>query len=150
MDSGCACARQRGAKSSPTAAARGARASPPRTAILVAAARGEAGRLGKRGVEQVFASGWSAALPLFVVRAVARGDGGPSRVSAVAGKRLGGAVARNRARRRLAEAARLHSLPRGLDVVFVARAGLLGASPAELAGQVASAVEEVRRRSADR
>lgn len=122
-----------------------------RTAILVAASRGEAGRLGRRGVEHVFASGWSTAFPLFVVRVRARDDEGPSRVAAISGKRLGGAVARNRARRRLAETVRRHGdLGGGADVVFVARAGLLGASPAELAGQVASAAEVVRRRSADR
>lgn len=122
-----------------------------RAATPARAARGEPGRLGRRGVEQVFASGWSSAFPLFVVRAFARGDDGPARVAAVAGKRLGGAVARNRIRRRLAEAVRLRGgLPGGVDVVFVAREGVKDASPMDLASQAGAAVQEIQQRSADR
>ncbi|WP_443749798.1 ribonuclease P protein component [Asticcacaulis solisilvae] len=60
-----------------------------------------------------------------VVQARNRGEGDEMRVGFTATKKIGGAVVRNRAKRRLREAARallpLHGLP-GHDYVFVARA----------------------------
>ncbi len=47
----------------------------------------------------------------------------PSRLAFVAGRAVGNAVARNRAKRRLREAARLATVPDGWDLVISARAG---------------------------
>jgi ribonuclease P protein component len=66
---------------------------------------------------------------------------GPARAAVVAGRRVGGAVARNRARRLLREAWRsVGSRARqGCDVVLVARPAIAGAR----APQVAEEVREV-------
>ncbi|GGG92162.1 hypothetical protein GCM10007420_04380 [Glycocaulis albus] len=71
--------------------------------------------------------GRSAARPGLVVQMIARKPAeGPARAGFTASKKVGNAVQRNRARRRLKEAARqilpLHGLP-GTDYVFIARAG---------------------------
>ncbi|AZU04995.1 ribonuclease P protein component [Glycocaulis alkaliphilus] len=71
--------------------------------------------------------GRSAARPGLVVQMVARDPAeGPARAGFTASKKVGNAVQRNRARRRLKEAARqilpLHGLS-GTDYVFIARAG---------------------------
>ncbi|ODT87742.1 ribonuclease P protein component [Phenylobacterium sp. SCN 70-31] len=65
-----------------------------------------------------------------VVQARPRGDGDPRiRVGFTATKRIGGAVERNRAKRRLREVARLilpqHGAP-GVDYVLIARGGTIG------------------------
>lgn len=71
--------------------------------------------------------GRKAARPGVVVQAMARPDDpeGPARAGFTATKKIGGAVERNRAKRRLREAARL-LLPEfgapGTDYVFIARA----------------------------
>ncbi len=60
-----------------------------------------------------------------------RGPGG--RVAFVAGKKLGGAVLRNRSRRVLREAARLAGAPwDGMDVVLIARSATASAPPDRL------------------
>lgn len=58
-----------------------------------------------------------------MVHAKLRGDGGSPRLAIVAGRRVGNAVARNRAKRRLREAVRDASLPAGVDLVLSAKAG---------------------------
>jgi ribonuclease P protein component len=72
------------------------------------------------------ASGRKAALPGLVLQRLERGDAGPVRVGFTTTRKLGGAVVRNRARRRLREAARLvlaeQSLP-GIDLVLIGREG---------------------------
>ena len=65
-----------------------------------------------------------------LVQGRARDDADPTiRIGFTATKRIGNAVARNRSKRRLREAARalapLHALP-GCDYVFIARSGALG------------------------
>ncbi|MCX7970793.1 MAG: ribonuclease P protein component [Negativicutes bacterium] len=64
---------------------------------------------------------------LFVVRWQARPDG-RRRVAFAAGRRLGGAVVRNRCRRLLRECYRRnkHLLPAGLDCLMIARMAMLG------------------------
>ena len=57
---------------------------------------------------------------LVVVRAV--GQPGNVRVGLVAGRRIGSAVVRNRAKRRLREAVRMAGLPQGYDFVVIAGA----------------------------
>ena len=64
----------------------------------------------------------------FVILSVAPNDLGYNRFGFVTGRRLGGAVVRNRVRRLLREAVRI-ALPRlktGFDVVFIARNPVVG------------------------
>lgn len=75
---------------------------------------------------QALANGRHLSCSLFSLRVLARGDDAracPARVGFVCSRRLGNAVARNRARRRLREALRVRSahLRPGFDVVVVAR-----------------------------
>ena len=70
-----------------------------------------------------------------------------TRVAVVAGRKVGGAVQRNRAKRRLRAALAGGTLPAGLDVVVVARGGVLTADftslQAELAGLVKRAASRI-------
>src|ERR671937_2524022 len=87
----------------------------------------------------VFATGRSFAAPLVVVYVAKRQTGeGPPRAGFVVSRKVGGSVARNRAKRLLREALRLEgrSLPEGLDVVIVARPALAGASYLDVARDV--------------
>jgi ribonuclease P protein component len=70
------------------------------------------------------AKGRKAPMPGLVLQARTRGDDAPIRIGFTCTKKLGNAVARNRAKRRLREAARLHlagtSLT-GIDLVLIGR-----------------------------
>ncbi len=72
---------------------------------------------------------------------------GATRVAVVAGRKVGGAVQRNRAKRRLRAALAGGTLPPGLDVVVVARSGVLTADftslQTELAGLVRRAASRI-------
>ncbi|MEM9852419.1 MAG: ribonuclease P protein component [Pseudomonadota bacterium] len=72
------------------------------------------------------ARGRRQAMPGFVLQGWDRGDGAPARVGFTCSKKVGNAVARNRAKRRLREVARL-TLPTqarlGWDYVLIGRAG---------------------------
>jgi ribonuclease P protein component len=75
------------------------------------------------------AAGVSAPTPGFVVQERRRGDGGPARVGFTVSKKVGGAVERNRVRRRLREIVRLSAatgLHAGSDYVVVGRRAALG------------------------
>ncbi|KQT87902.1 ribonuclease P protein component [Aurantimonas sp. Leaf443] len=67
--------------------------------------------------------------PFFFVEALERGDGAAPRIGLTITKKVGGAVERNRIRRRLREAIRLGAqadMAPGFDYVVVARRELLG------------------------
>ncbi|MSP49383.1 MAG: ribonuclease P protein component [Alphaproteobacteria bacterium] len=74
---------------------------------------------------QVASSGQKAATPGLVLQARARADADPLRVGFTASRKVGGAVVRNRAKRRLRAAAEAVLGPKGLrahDYVLIARA----------------------------
>ncbi len=85
-------------------------------------------------------------MPCVVVQMRSRGDDGPARVGFTVTKKIGKAVLRNRARRRLREAVRL--LPRqllrpGHDYVFIARDATATCDFATLVQQVRKALEKL-------
>jgi len=84
------------------------------------------GRLTRRAeFLRVAAKGRKVPMPGMVMQALARGDDSPLRLGFTVTKKIGGAVVRNRTRRRLKEAARLllRTAPaRGADIVLVGRA----------------------------
>jgi ribonuclease P protein component len=89
----------------------------------------------------VFATGRSYAEGSVVLYIAKRPTGaGPARAGFVVSRKVGGAVARNRAKRLLREALRLEGreLPEGLDVVVVARPSVANASYNEVAGDLRS------------
>lgn len=78
-------------------------------------------RLTKRkDFEIVYRKGRAWANNLLVLRALPN-ELGSSRYGFAAGKRLGGAVVRNRVKRRLREGARLAPIKDGWDIVLIAR-----------------------------
>lgn len=67
---------------------------------------------------------------LFLVEALARADGGEARLGLTVSRKVGNAVVRNRVRRRLKEAVRVHAaddMAAGTDYVIVARRDVLSA-----------------------
>ncbi len=81
---------------------------------------------------RVFEEGRSTA-GRFLVLYAHPGPKRPARVGFAVGKRLGGAVVRNRIRRRMREAFRnLTGSVEGLDLVFVARGKIIAASHVEI------------------
>jgi ribonuclease P protein component len=79
----------------------------------------------------VYNKGSSGVNNLLVMKVLANGLG-LSRYGFSVGRRVGKAVVRNRAKRRLREIMRSNSLPPGWDIVFIARSRAAGVSYAEL------------------
>lgn len=82
----------------------------------------------RKAIERVLQEGRSWANPFLKLKA-APNDLGITRVAVIAGRRaIGKAVRRNRAKRLLREAARLHlhEIQPGWDLVLIARPGLIG------------------------
>ncbi|NUO51046.1 MAG: ribonuclease P protein component [Polyangiaceae bacterium] len=74
---------------------------------------------------------------------------GPARLGLVASRKVGNAVARNRAKRLLREAFRLHKaeLEPGLDLVIIAHAELAACSLQDVELQLVALLPELRRRA---
>src|SRR5664279_2349186 len=88
-----------------------------------------------REIDRIFRGAKRAAHPLLIVLAAQtpEGRGHSGRVAFIAGKKLGGAVLRNRCRRVLREAVRRSHGPwSGWDVVLIAREGTPTATPTAL------------------
>lgn len=75
------------------------------------------------------------------VRERGSGDAAPARVAVVASRKVGTAVARNRAKRLLREAVRTVPLRPGVDVVLIARAPAAAAPAAAVRDEVARLAE---------
>ncbi len=76
---------------------------------------------------------------LFLVEVLARGDDGPPRVGFTVTKKVGNAVVRNRVRRRLREAVRVHAagdMATGSDYVIVGREDVLRAPFAQIGAEM--------------
>ena len=87
-------------------------------------------------------------MPGLVLQALARGDDGPARLGFTVTKKIGNAVARNRTRRRLKEAARLAlagRAPQGVDLVLIGRAATAARDFAALQDDVRRALDHVLR-----
>lgn len=100
-----------------------------------------------REIDAIFRDGRRIAHPLVLAltRETPNGRGPEGRVAFVAGKRLGGAVSRNRAKRRLRAAFRIAGGPwPGHDVVLVARRDLLEAPVAQIEAALRRIGERLR------
>ena len=82
---------------------------------------------GNKRFDQIHREGRSAANHLLVIRVLPNGLD-QNRFGILVNKRIGGAVTRNRVKRRLREAVRQTPLNNGWDAVFIARKGVEAAS----------------------
>lgn len=75
-----------------------------------------------------------------------RGDDGPSRLGIAASRKMGNAVARNRAKRRIREwfRTREEPLPSGVDIVIIPAAGATSQPWQELCAQLEWALGKAR------
>jgi ribonuclease P protein component len=98
-----------------------------------------------QGFKQVYARGRSYTHPMLVLY-VRPTRGVESRIGFSIGKKLGGAVQRNRIKRRLREVcrARLDRLPSGFDAVFVGRSALKTAAFSEIRVAVDALLKRAR------
>ncbi len=94
---------------------------------------------------RVAGRGRKAARPGLVLQALPSGEG-PLRLGFTATKKIGGAVVRNRAKRRLREAARLtlsaDAAPAGWDLVLIARDATATRPFAQLLGDLRGALRQ--------
>ena len=77
-------------------------------------------------------------------------DGYPARVAVVAGRKVGRAVDRNRAKRRLRAAVRHTGGPTGMDIVIVARRQVLSAAFPALCSALTRMLHEIERHGQQR
>jgi ribonuclease P protein component len=98
------------------------------------------GRLKKRAEFLAVRAGEKRRGKYFLMEALNRGDDGEPRCGFTVTRRTGNSVVRNRIRRRLREAVRLHAggdMQPGYDYVIVARRDVLDAPFEALAGEIA-------------
>jgi len=110
-------------------------------------------RLKRRRDFLAAAAGAKASTAGFVLQERPRGDGGPARVGFTVSKKVGGAVERNRVRRRLREIVRLGgktALCTGHDYVLVGRRSALAAPFAEMMRDLDTALHRVHATGAAR
>ena len=101
-------------------------------------------------IRDVFAARTGSGSAHEVAHARSRGDTAGSRVAVVAGRRVGNAVTRNRAKRLIRECLRQASIPAGHDLVVTAKAGAAQTPLAHLVGEVQSSISGAVRRAASR
>ena len=99
-------------------------------------------------VRAVFAAREAAACAGAVVHVRRRAAAGPPRLTVVAGKKIGNAVARNRAKRRLRACVRALALRPGRDYVIMARPAALSAPYPELCSTLHRTIQKLESRSA--
>lgn len=102
----------------------------------------------KRDFQHVFSHGTSATTPLYAVRWARNAIGVPRFGFVVANKISKQATKRNTIRRRLREIVRknLTPPPLSVDVVFIARAGIVGARSRDIEPQVRRTLEIIKTR----
>lgn len=97
-----------------------------------------------RDIRAVLTARGAAHAPALVVRGrwsrERRAAGLPGRVAVIAGRKVGNAVTRNRAKRRIRAALRDVHVPAGLDVVVIARGPATSAPYPELVEQVSTGI----------
>jgi ribonuclease P protein component len=99
----------------------------------------------RAGFLRVAAKGRKAATHGLVLQALRRDDVDPARIGFTVTKKVGGAVVRNRVRRRLKEAARLELAeqpPTGVDLVVIGRATTRTRAFAELRADLRRALRK--------
>ncbi len=94
-------------------------------------------------VRAVFAARSLAHGSAMVVHARSQRVPGTARVTVVAGRKIGGAVRRNRAKRRLRAALQCALVPDGLDVIVVAKLPALTMDFGSLTGQLDALLAQV-------
>jgi ribonuclease P protein component len=105
-------------------------------------------RLKRRADFLAAAGGAKAPAGAFVLQARARGDQGPARVGFTVSKKVGGAVERNRVRRRLRELVRVsfaERLQAGTDYVLIGRRAALDLSLDQLVEDFADALSRLHK-----
>ncbi|MCB8839585.1 ribonuclease P protein component [Aurantimonas sp. VKM B-3413] len=110
------------------------------------------GRLRKRAEFLAARKGRRLNGPFFFIEALERGDDGPPRVGLTVTRKVGNAVVRNRIRRRLREAIRLHAeadMAPGLDYVIVARRDVFDMPFETLIAELSRRVSRARRPAGD-
>jgi ribonuclease P protein component len=88
--------------------------------------------------------------PLFILYAAPVPADQETRAGLSASRRLGGAVARNRAKRLLREAFRRSERPQGFDLVFVPKVSVLSRSQTEVDDELRRSFDRLASKSAHR
>lgn len=137
------------AGSSPRAATAVASGFPPKQGALLPPAGKpvQPGRLRKRADFLAVRRGEKRRGRLFLLEVLDRGDGGPARVGFTVTRKVGNAVVRNRVRRRLKEAVRVHAagdMQPGSDYVIVGREDVLAAPFAEIGSELSRRLRKTR------
>jgi ribonuclease P protein component len=95
--------------------------------------------------DNIFKKGRKLSTSLFLLAYVNRGDEKPTRIGVVAGKKVGGAVQRNRAKRIMREASKvvLERLPLKMDMVIIANSNILSLTSAGLADTLRNLIAKI-------